>query len=241
MEDGQSWVGRGGSRVGRGGLWEGKGSGRGGLRDGRRGLGVDGEGWGWKGRGEGRGVHTVSFDHIHASATTDIARVPPLHGQQFKHLRLPTLPGVNWRFVSLWILSLFQNIIIFIKAIAPVVFVTMGHVLRLGNRTMVYSEVRYRYLILKSKKRVRGQRKCNFMSLFLMFIKYATSYQLKLIDKRDAHKNQLFLAKMAWVPSTDKLSIDLREDHLKMYARYRIRYRNHDSFVRFSLLLSGDV
>ena len=130
---------------------------------------VEGEGWGWKVGGERRGVHSILFDHARASAITVIAMVTPLHGQQFKHLRLPTLPGVNWRFVSLWILSLFQNIIIFIKAIAPVVFVTMGHVLRLGNRTMVYSEVRYRYLILKSKKRVRGQRKCNFMSLFLMF------------------------------------------------------------------------
>ena len=66
------------------------------------------------------------------------------------------------------------------------------------------------------------------MSLFFMFIKYATSYQLKLIDERDAHKHQLFLANMAWVPSTDELSIDLRDDHLKTYALYHIRNMNHD-------------
>ena len=79
------------------------------------------------------------------------------------------------------------------------------------------------------------------MSLILMFIKYATSYQLKLTDKSNTHKNQLLLVNAKWVPSTDELSTDLREDHLKMYALYHIRYRNHDSFARCSLLLSGDI
>ena len=61
-----------------------------------------------------------------------------------------------------------------------------------------------------------------------MFIKYASSYQPKLIDKGNTHKNQLFLVNMKWVPSTDQLSLELREDYLKMYAIYRIRYRNHE-------------
>ena len=39
----------------------------------------------------------------------------------------------------------------------------------------------------------------------------------------------------------DKLSVDLQKDHLKAYAILHIRYRNHKSFIKFSLLLSGDV
>ena len=39
----------------------------------------------------------------------------------------------------------------------------------------------------------------------------------------------------------DELSADLREDHLKAFALLHIRYRNHKSFVRVSLLLSGDI
>ena len=39
----------------------------------------------------------------------------------------------------------------------------------------------------------------------------------------------------------DELSIDLREDHLKAVALLHIRYSSHKSFVRFSLLLSGDI
>ena len=109
----------------------------------------------------GWGVYTVdTFYHVRVSAITNIARVPPLHGQQFKHFRLPELSDINWRFVSLWILSVFQNFTIFTKAISPVLVMTMGHVLRL-----VYSEVKYMYLLLKSKKRVRSQHKCNFLSL----------------------------------------------------------------------------
>ena len=79
----------------------------------------EGRGVWWKRRGGGGGVHTVvSFYHVRVSAITDIARVPPLHGQQFKHFRLPELPDINWRFVSLWTLSVFQNLTIFTKAIA---------------------------------------------------------------------------------------------------------------------------
>ena len=39
----------------------------------------------------------------------------------------------------------------------------------------------------------------------------------------------------------DKLSADLRKDHLKAFPILHITYRNQKSFIRFSLLLSGDV
>ena len=162
---------------------------------------------------------------------------PPLHGQHFKYFNPPDLPDFNWRSVSLWTLSFFQNLVIFTKAITPVLFFTMGHVLRLGNRSIIYSEVRYRNLLLKSKKRVRNHRKFNLLPLILLFMKYLTSYQHKPIE----NENIVLLDCSKYINLMDELSADLREDHLKAFALLHIRYRSHKSFVRFSLLLSGDI
>ena len=147
-----------------------------------------------------------------------------MHGQQFKYFSQPDLPDLNWRSVFLWVISFFHNLIIFTEAIAPVLFLTMAHVLRLGNRSILYSEVRYRYLVLKSKKRVTNHRKCNLLSLILLFIKYLTSYQHKLIENENARKNHLFLDSLKYVPLMDELSADLREDHIKAFAILHIMY-----------------
>ena len=165
----------------------------------------------------------------------------PLAWSEFKYFSLPDLPVFNWRSVSLWTLSFFQNLIIFTKAITPVLFLTMGHVLRLWNRSIIYSEVRYRYLLLKSKKRTRYHRKSNLLSLILLFMKYLTSCQHKLIDNENICKNHVFLDCPKYIPLMDELSIVFREDHLKAFALVHIRYRSHKSFVRLSLLLSGDI
>ena len=68
-----------------------------------------------------------------------------------------------------------------------------------------------------------------------------TSYQHKLIEKENAHKNHLFLDNTKGVTSMDKLSIDLREDQHKEFALLNIRYRNNESFIRFSLLHFGNI
>ena len=61
------------------------------------------------------------------------------------------------------------------------------------------------------------------------------------MDKDNARENQFLLDNTNWNTSTEELSLDLRKYHLRTYALYHIRYRNHKSFARFSLLLSGDI
>ena len=117
----------------------------------------------------------------------------------------------------------------------------MGHVLRRGNRSIVYSEVRYRYLLLKSKMKFRNHRKCKLLSFILFFIKYLSSCQHKQLDNKNDPKTQFGLDSPKFVPLMDKLSADLQKDRLKVFAIMHIRYRNHKSFIRLSLLLSGDV
>ena len=72
-------------------------------------------------------------------------------------------------------------------------------------------------------------------------MKYLTSCQHKLIDNENICKKHVFLDCSKYTPLIDELSADLREDHLKAFALLHIRYRSHKSFVRFSLLLSGDI
>ena len=117
----------------------------------------------------------------------------------------------------------------------------MGHMFRQGNRSIVYSEVRYRYLLLKSKKKFRNHRKCKLVSFILLFIKYLTSCQHKQLDTKNAPKTLFGLDSPQFAPLMDKRSADLLKDGLKAFAILHIRYRNHKSFIRFSLLLSGDV
>ena len=114
----------------------------------------------------------------------------------------------------------------------------MGHVLRLGNRSIVYSEVRYRYLLLKSRRsredlekisRFRNHRKCNLLSLILLFFKYLTSCQHKLIDNKNPRKIHSFLDSPKFVPFMDKLSADLQKDRLKPFAIMHIRFRTDKS------------
>ena len=131
----------------------------------------------------------------------------PKHGQQYKYFNQPVLPDFNWRSVSLWAHSFFHNLIIFSKAIVPVLFLTLGHVLRRGNRSIVYSEVRYRYLLLKSKKEFRNHRKCKLLSFILLFIKYLTSCQHKQLDNKNAPKTHFGLDSPKFVPLMDKLTI----------------------------------
>ena len=114
----------------------------------------------------------------------------------------------------------------------------MDHVLRRGNRSIVYSEVRYRYLLLKSKKRFRNHRKCKLLSFILLLIKYLTSCQHKQLDNKNAPKTHFGLDSPKFVPLMDKLSADLQKAIL---AILHIRYMNHKSFIRLYLLLSGDV
>ena len=38
-----------------------------------------------------------------------------------------------------------------------------------------------------------------------------------------------------------KIASDLREDQFELYALHNMQYKNHDVFVKFFLLLSGDI
>ena len=79
------------------------------------------------------------------------------------------------------------------------------------------------------------------VSFFLPFIKYLTSCQHKQLDTNNVPKTLFGLDSPKFVPLMDKLSGDLQKDRLKAFAIMHIRYRKHESFIRFSLLLSGDV
>ena len=79
------------------------------------------------------------------------------------------------------------------------------------------------------------------MSFFLLFIKYLTSCQHKQLDSNNAPKTLFGLDGPNFVPLMDKLYGDIQKDRLSAFAMMHIRYRNHKSFIRFSLLLSGDV
>ena len=112
---------------------------------------------------------------------------------------------------------------------------------RRGNRSIVYFDVRYRYLLLKSKNIFRNHRKGKLVSFLLLFIKYLTSCQHKQLDSNNAPKTLFGLDGPNFVPLMDKLSGDIQKDRLRAFAMMHIRYRNHKSFIRFSLLLSGEV
>ena len=75
----------------------------------------------------------------------------------------------------------------------------------------------------------------------MLFIKYLTSCQHKQLDTKNAPRALFGLDSPKFAPLRDKLSTDLQKDRLKAFAIMHIRYRTHKSFVRFSLLLSGDV
>ena len=122
---------------------------------------------------------------------------------------------MNWRSVSLWTLSFLHTLIICTKAIVPILFLTMGHMFRQDRRPIVYFDVRYRYLLLKSKKIFRNHRKCNFVSFFLLFIKYLTSCQHKQLDTNNVPKTLFWLDGPNFVTLMDKLSGDLLKDRLK--------------------------
>ena len=61
---------------------------------------------------------------------------------------------------------------------APVVFVTMGHVLILGNRTVVYLEVRYMYLRKESEVNI------NAKSIFMKFKKLLSESSRNFLSDR---------------------------------------------------------
>ena len=209
--------------------------------DGKGGVG-NGRAWEWVGISKGKGggfIHIYFFSH--ANYTTNIARIPPKHGQQYKFFNLPEPPDLNWRSVSLWTLSFLHTLIICTKAIVPILFLTLGHMFRQDNTPIVYFDMRYRYLLLKSKKNFRNHRKRNLVSFFMLFIKYLTSCQQKQEDHNNTPKTLFGLNGPIYAPLMDKLSGDLQKDRLRAFAMMHIRYRNHKSFIRFSLLLSGDV
>ena len=62
--------------------------------------------------------------------------------------------------------------------------------------------------------------------------------QFVVLNFENICKNHVFLDCPKYIPLMDELSTDLREDHLKAFVLLHIRYRSHESFVRFPLLLS---
>ena len=111
---------------------------------------------------------------------------------------------MNWRSVSLWTFSFLHTLIICTKAIVPILFLTLGHMFRQDSRPIVYFDVRYRYLLLKSKKNFRNHRKCNLVSFFLLFIKYLTSCQHKQVDPNNAPKTLFGLNGPIFAPLMEK-------------------------------------
>ena len=80
----------------------------------------------------------------------------------------------------------------------------MGHMFQQDSRSIVYFDVRYRYLLLKSKKIFRNHHKGKLVSFFLLFIKYLTSCQHKQLDSNNAPKTLFGLDGPNFVPLMEK-------------------------------------